>query len=243
MRSMKTRIAPLVLLLLILFLSHSLFYFVVLGYAAVDDAFISFRYAQSAIRGYGLVFNPGERVEGFTNFLWTIAMIPLEGARADVGRASMLLGALFALATMWLAMRFAKIVDAPRGVAIITAFLLAADGSFVLWSVSGLETPLFAFLIFAGASLYIRENKLKVGNGTLEMPRPTSNFQFPTSNFPFSGIFFALAAMTRPEGALVFALTVAHQAAWRIIAERRLFTLRDVLRVVAFIAIFAPYWM
>jgi hypothetical protein len=243
MRSMKTRIAPLVLLLLILFLSHSLFYFVVLGYAAVDDAFISFRYAQSAIRGYGLVFNPGERVEGFTNFLWTIAMIPLEGARADVGRASMLLGALFALATMWLAMRFAKIVDAPRGVAIITALLLAADGSFVLWSVSGLETPLFAFLIFAGALLYIRENKLKVGNGTLEMPRPTSNFQFPTSNFPFSGIFFALAAMTRPEGALVFALTVAHQAAWRIIAERRLFTLRDVLRVVAFIAIFAPYWM
>ncbi|MBR32741.1 MAG: hypothetical protein CMN77_15670 [Spirochaetaceae bacterium] len=37
-----------------------------------DDAFISFRYALNLIRGHGLVFNAGEHVEGFTNFLWTI---------------------------------------------------------------------------------------------------------------------------------------------------------------------------
>src|SRR5690606_452754 len=34
-----------------------------------DDAFISFRYAQNLIDGHGLVFNAGERVEGYTNFL------------------------------------------------------------------------------------------------------------------------------------------------------------------------------
>ncbi len=38
----------------------------------VDDAFISFRYSQNLARGMGLVFNPGERVEGYTNFLWTL---------------------------------------------------------------------------------------------------------------------------------------------------------------------------
>ena len=36
-----------------------------------DDAFISFRYAQNLAEGKGLVFNIGERVEGYTNFLWT----------------------------------------------------------------------------------------------------------------------------------------------------------------------------
>ncbi|MCI0476029.1 MAG: hypothetical protein L0Y55_07260 [Anaerolineales bacterium] len=145
------------LLLTAFFLTHALFYFNALGTDAVDDAYISFRYAQNAIRGAGLVFNPGERVEGFTNFLWTTMTIPLEGAGVDVGRASMLIGALFGLATIWLVFRFAKIVGAPRGAGWLAAFLLAVDGSFVLWSISGMETPLFAFLIFAGAVMYVQE--------------------------------------------------------------------------------------
>lgn len=37
-----------------------------------DDAFISFRYARHLVEGHGLVFNPGERVEGMTNLLWTL---------------------------------------------------------------------------------------------------------------------------------------------------------------------------
>lgn len=43
----------------------------------IDDVFISLRYAKNAARGFGLVFNPGERVEAFTNLLWTlIAILP-----------------------------------------------------------------------------------------------------------------------------------------------------------------------
>src|ERR1700738_1680717 len=38
----------------------------------IDDAFISFRYAENLARGAGLVYNPGERVEGYTNFLWVL---------------------------------------------------------------------------------------------------------------------------------------------------------------------------
>lgn len=232
-------------LITVLFLAHALFFFWALGTDAVDDAYISFRYAQNAILGNGLVFNPGERVEGFTNFLWTAATIPLEGAHVDVGRASMLLGALFALGVLWLVVRFAKLVDVPRAVGTFAALLLAADGSFVLWSVSGLETVLFAFLIFAGALSYIRENKEQQGNkgakGNVEKTISLNSF-VSFSSLP-SGIFFALAAMTRPEGLFVFALTVAHQAAWRLLDERRLFTIRDLARVFMFGAIFAPYWL
>src|SRR5215475_11087437 len=37
-----------------------------------DDGFISFRYAANLVRGDGLVYNAGERVEGYTNLLWTL---------------------------------------------------------------------------------------------------------------------------------------------------------------------------
>ena len=39
-----------------------------------DDSFISFRYAKHLTEGQGLVWNPGERVEGYTNFLWVLLM-------------------------------------------------------------------------------------------------------------------------------------------------------------------------
>lgn len=34
-----------------------------------DDAFISSRYVRNLVEGHGLVFNRGERVEGYSNFL------------------------------------------------------------------------------------------------------------------------------------------------------------------------------
>ena len=39
-----------------------------------DDAYISWRYAENLARGLGLVWNEGEYVEGYTNFLWTVIL-------------------------------------------------------------------------------------------------------------------------------------------------------------------------
>jgi hypothetical protein len=39
-----------------------------------DDAFISFRYAFHSAQGQGLVWNLGELVEGYTNFLWVLIL-------------------------------------------------------------------------------------------------------------------------------------------------------------------------
>lgn len=39
-----------------------------------DDMMISMRYASNLANGNGLVWNQGERIEGFSNFLWTIYM-------------------------------------------------------------------------------------------------------------------------------------------------------------------------
>ncbi|MBT3222346.1 MAG: hypothetical protein HN348_25005, partial [Proteobacteria bacterium] len=47
-------------------------YFVWVKRSVVDDAFISFRFADNWLNGRGLVWNEGEYVEGITNFLWTL---------------------------------------------------------------------------------------------------------------------------------------------------------------------------
>src|SRR5580700_1207941 len=39
-----------------------------------DDAYITFRYAANLARGFGLVFNPGERVLGTTSPLFTFIL-------------------------------------------------------------------------------------------------------------------------------------------------------------------------
>lgn len=39
----------------------------------LDDAYISYRYALNLVHGEGLVFNPGERIEGYSNLLWVLA--------------------------------------------------------------------------------------------------------------------------------------------------------------------------
>jgi hypothetical protein len=42
----------------------------------LDNAYISYRYAENLVRGEGLVFNHGERVEGYSNFLYVLAVAP-----------------------------------------------------------------------------------------------------------------------------------------------------------------------
>lgn len=213
--------AALVLILVI----HAVWFYGAIGWDAVDDAYISYVYAKNAILGIGLTFNPSERVEGFSNFLWTAMMVPIVGLGLDVGRVSSALGVAFGAGVMALTVRFPRWLGIPAMAGWIAALFLAVDGSFALWSVSGLETPLFAFLLALGAFLYVREN-----------------YSNPVS-WPQSGIVFALAAMTRPEAAAVFALTAAHQGAWRLLDQRKLVTRGDLVRIAAFALIFIPYWL
>ena len=57
------------LLLPMLLLAHNMWR---VHWFTVDDAYISFRYAANLVAGHGLVYNPGEAIEGYTNFLWTL---------------------------------------------------------------------------------------------------------------------------------------------------------------------------
>ncbi len=208
----------------IILIAHQLFYYNELGREAIDDAYISFRYTQNFIRGHGLVFNAGERVEGYTNFLWTVLIAPFMKMGLPPAPVAIMLGMLSGILTIWLTCRLMRDLQlAPRPWIFAAGLLLAVDGSFALWAVSGMETVFFTMLITAGAYFYLRE--LRAGNWGLT-----------------SGFTFALAAMTRPEGVLVFGLTMLHQTAYRLINERRLFTLKDVIRGAAFLLPYGAYF-
>src|SRR5262245_37719971 len=50
----------------------------------LDDAFIYYRYVDNLVLlGRGLVFNPGEYVEGYSSPLWAVLMIVLRAAHAN----------------------------------------------------------------------------------------------------------------------------------------------------------------
>ncbi|MFN8177727.1 MAG: tetratricopeptide repeat protein [bacterium] len=164
-----------------------------------DDAYISLRYARHLVEGQGLVFNPGERVEGYTNFAWTLLLALAMKLGAPPVPAGQWLGMLFGAGCVLVAARFARALEGRWGAASVgAAAFTGLNLAFALWSTGGLETALFAFLVISGLE---RGLAPAVGAGGRRA----------------APLILALAALTRPEGAYVFALFFAVRAldTWR----------------------------
>ncbi|MCX6829297.1 MAG: hypothetical protein NT002_08470 [candidate division Zixibacteria bacterium] len=153
-----------------------------------DDAFISYRYVKNFLAGEGLVFNPGEQVEGYTNFFFIILMILCGRFGLDyilmskiIGIAS---GALIMLLSFLWFMRDSE-EESANILALGAPLLLLTNGAFAYWSISGLETVFFAALVFWGLYLAAERNILFVP-------------------------VMAVATLTRPEGGLVFVLIIIY---------------------------------
>jgi arabinofuranosyltransferase len=157
-----------------------------------DDTFITLRYARNVLRGEGFVFNSGERVEGYTNFLWLLMIVFAGKLGFPLVASARTLSLLFSLGTLVLVALAARRDEAPTGAspgwrdAIGTALapaMLAASPPFLVWSVSGSEFPLFTFLLFAGFMI------LRAGK------RPGAAL-----------VVFGLLGLVRPEGMLFFSI-------------------------------------
>lgn len=113
-----------------------------------DDAYISFRYARNLVDGNGLVFNPGDRVEGYTNFLWTmLSAFPLAQGDEDPLPFMHRAGRFFWYGSYALLLAFGSYL-AFRGIytAPLVAAPLIAHWSYNQWFLSGMETPMVSFL-------------------------------------------------------------------------------------------------
>jgi hypothetical protein len=138
-----------------------------------DDAYISLRYAANLADGRGLVFNPGEHVEGFSNPAWTLlgaALLALGLPALDVWVA---LGVFFALVSVALVQRIARRIAGPLG-GLAAGCLIAGSTTLHAWAGSGLETTCFTALLLAAILAHGRDrNALAFGLlGAAQWVRP-----------------------------------------------------------------------
>lgn len=105
-----------------------------------QDAFITLRYVENFWAGDGLVFNVGERVQGFTHPLWLLLLLAVSPEWSIYH--AIWLGIAFVGVTLWAAGRLFRAT--PRPVLGFAAFCLAFYSSFSVleWSTSGLENAL-----------------------------------------------------------------------------------------------------
>ncbi|MFQ5489558.1 MAG: hypothetical protein ACE5GE_02450 [Phycisphaerae bacterium] len=166
-----------------------------------DDAFISFRYAENLVRHGQLTYNLGQPVEGYTNFLWTLLMAGGLALGLDPVRWALGWGLVAAGGTLGVVYRLGRSVDrltapspnpAEAKWHLLAPALLAVFPPVAGWSNGGLETSLFMLLLTAAWWRYWCERIVDRG-------------------VPWSGLIFALASLTRPEGYAFFAVTALHR--------------------------------
>ncbi len=80
-----------------------------------EDAFISFRYADNLASGRGLVFNIGEHVEGYSNLLWVLLLVPGEWIGLPMPLSARLLALAFLAAFVYTSWRTVRLLM-PGGV-------------------------------------------------------------------------------------------------------------------------------
>ena len=167
----------------------------------IDDVFITLRYARNLLNGNGLVFNIGERVEGFSNPTWLLLVACLAKISGLTGHFSMfylakVLGFFFGFLNLLIFLRVMKETDNHIEVTWALLFLIAINPFLNTYNVSGLENPFVNFLLALVILFYLRLMKkqrvvdsiaLSATLGILSVSRP-EGIIYPISIYV--GVYF-----------------------------------------------------
>jgi hypothetical protein len=157
-----------------------------------EDAYITFRYAEHLARGYGIAYNPGERVEGCSSLSWTLLLGLVARCGLPVPASAVLLSVTIGLGSLALAVALAQRCLASwlpgressfhARAAFLCGAAVAANGTFAYFAASGMET-LLCFCLLLG----IIERLTR---------RP------PPGRSWLTAVLLTLLALTHPEGLL-----------------------------------------
>jgi arabinofuranosyltransferase len=163
----------------------------------VDDVFISFRYAEQVFRGHGYVYNVGEFVEGYSNWLWVTILVGFAraGWNQSAGMFNMLWAAkalsfVFGCFNIFLVHRLARrIIPAEHTLARYTPFLLfTTSGAYALWTMGAMEVQLCTmFYLIAGIQAVV----------IIKIVDPAE--VIPSWRYLVHGLAWFGAMITRPE--------------------------------------------
>jgi hypothetical protein len=162
-----------------------------------DDAFITFRYVKNFVSGLGIVYNAGERVEGYTHFLWLLLLSLARLLGLNTVDVSVWLGiaCYTTLLVLYLAIsrseRQLRNPSSSSGFAFpLTAAILAVHYDMNVWASGGLETALYTLLISVAFYLWFY-----------------SRLSWNVRLLTIGGIL-SLVSLTRPDGVLFTTVAV-----------------------------------
>jgi hypothetical protein len=145
----------------------------------IDDAYVYFRYVDNLlIHGNGLVWNPGEYVEGFSSPLWMLLLIGLRALRLNYWLSVRLVGMGCFAGFWWLACLVNRKLapDVPeRGPSLnLPLIYLTLTYGVGCYFTSGLETPLVNLwaAVFAAAILWPGSAAMQLAVGISPLVRP-----------------------------------------------------------------------
>ncbi len=192
-----------------------------------DDAFISFRYAKNFTQGLGLVFNEGEFIEGYTNFLWTLGIAFGMILKIDPLRWVQFWGIisfLFSIVLLYLLSQklHNEVSNNNKYFFPLSSFLLALQTHAQIYATGGLETSFFGLLLLLGYFLILWSEK---------------------HHFLFLGnLFLILSALTRPEGILFASFGIAYVILFRLKNQsKETIKLKIFLIIFPILCIYLPY--
>ena len=178
-----------------------------------DDAFISFRYARNLVQGHGLVWNPGEKVEGYTDFLWTVLIAGEMKLGLDPAIGAGFTGLLSFVAALVITDKVVRLLrkDGTGGVP-LAVLLFAGNYAAACFGSSGLET-MFAAALITGALYCALTNRAIV-----------------------AGILAAMATMAHPDH-ILFAVSLG--IVWITSRHKP----KALIYAAAFTLLFGPYFL
>jgi len=169
------------------------------GARTVDDAFITFRYAQNLIAGNGLVYNPGEWVLGTTTPLYAVLIAAIGsitgGIQAPYPEIAVVISAIADAISCLIIIRLSTNLGYRRA-GIAAALIWAAAPMSVTFAIGGMETSLFILLMLG--TFYMHSNNQPV----------------------LAALIGSLSLLTRPD-ALLFLLPLGLERAYRIFRSRK----------------------
>lgn len=143
------------------------------GAAFIDDAYITFRYAEHLAAGHGLVYNPGEPVLGTTTPLFAALLAGLKVMGLSVPNAARWLGLLAVAGVVLLLQALAaRSLSLPVAGALGLCVALHPDTAYM--GTSGMETGFSLALVLGGLLLCLQGRWLGAGavGGAALLMRP-----------------------------------------------------------------------
>ena len=114
--------------------------------------------------GVGLVWNPGERVEGYSNFLWTLYMSAVHLLPVPIPKISLLIlitDLILFCATLVVLLRLVRILKGGVWIATATCAGYILNANLLFWAASGFEVGLLTF-VFLFALLRVLEDAERI---------------------------------------------------------------------------------